>query len=638
MIRYILRSIKGNKVKIGTLILLMIISTTMVLFTAEIVYNFIQSTNVNDQVLKEDSESLVNMLQIFIGILIGFSFLIINNTYSIILCGREDEFRLLYNLGYDKNSIKKMISIEVTFIAILCSGVSSILSYIAASIFLDHYNTFEDPTINYTYFAYALIIMIVVMLYVIQRNFDHLKITIDDQNETEVKVLDKKKIRKYTVSMILGLLVAILCALDVLPLEIKYSGEQLSLNAIVFWIGIFVALDGIIYWILRIFALFSERFNIISIYLATKQCLFDYKQINVIMTSMIISVVLLVGMQGVFYSVRETTKNYVNSSLNYDFMIVTNDMFHLKDTDIEHKLNMLGNEESNLSIALTIETIDPKGKKLRITGIDPSYYAMQHFYMCSDEGELDDIYKSNGQIYLLAPSVQAQKNHWNVGSEVSNYELNGMNLTFTVAKIYKPIDILQGFTSREGLSNLLFSNSDMGNTIYLKGYEYQDVVQVLNEIGCKDYNFIDMQEIRNKSMDQVIQGTELIEVLINVVLFLVASLVVNIFIVSFSNRRKYYARLMISGISKKVLIYSMLLESVIIYGIGAILGWVLGIPFVEGGIQILQTQLVFDTVLYIPTVLISTILGFGLIGVIICTFIIGTLNLKGDMLKYNYKE
>ena len=95
---------------------------------------------------------------------------------------------------------------------------------------------------------------------------------------------------------------------------------------------------------------------------------------------------------------------------------------------------------------------------------------------------------------------------------------------------------------------------------------------------------------------------------------------------------------MISGISKKVLIYSMLLESVIIYGIGAILGWVLGIPFVEGGIQILQTQLVFDTVLYIPTVLISTILGFGLIGVIICTFIIGTLNLKGDMLKYNYKE
>ena len=75
MTKYILRSIKGNRVKFVTLILLMIISTTMVLFTSEIVYNFIQVTNANDQALKEDNASLIKMLQIFIGILIGFSFL-----------------------------------------------------------------------------------------------------------------------------------------------------------------------------------------------------------------------------------------------------------------------------------------------------------------------------------------------------------------------------------------------------------------------------------------------------------------------------------------------------------------------------------------------------------------------------------
>lgn len=553
--------------------------------------------------------------------------------------GREEEFNLLNNLGFYKTKIKLMLMIEVFIIGTLSVIVGSILSTIGAHIFMSNYNIFTEPKIYGEVYINTQMGIIGALFYIIHINLNKLRIGIYDLGVKEVYNLRKKQAKSKTILMLIGLFIAFDCRADIGYIGHTAFGDNwMAVKTVIYWTAIFISLDGIIYWMFRVLEYISKVLKLKSLYLAIEQNIYSFKRINTIISSLMIAVIMLIGMKGVFESVRETTKKYVNESINYDYMVIMNEFPDISENQFKEKLQKIEKEDSLNSIGLNIILKDENNKQLRVTGIDESYNKMQRLYMLDETGNEHEIYEDSENLNLLIPSNKAKDKEWSLGDTINEYQFEGRIIGLNVSKIYKPLDLTQAFTSKTLLSKKIFQRDDIYNTVYLKNYKYEDIEKILNEINCMDYTISDMDTIRTQSMDQMIQGTELIEMLMYIILFLTASLIVNIFILSINDRKKQNVRLLVVGVSREVLISSMLIESTIIFAVASVIGWKFAIRFVEGGLRLLEKQLIFETVLYIPNTMLPITLAICYIGLMICTAFIEIQSFKDDLLKYNYKD
>ena len=142
MINYIFKNISKNKIKIMLTCLMLIVSTALVNFTVQVLFNYMDVLNdiTVNATYKKDIESLVTLLRIAIVILIGFAYTIVINTYSIIFYGRSEEFNLLYNLGMDKKRIKRMLYLEVSIVGGISTIIGETISTIFAEVFMKKYD------------------------------------------------------------------------------------------------------------------------------------------------------------------------------------------------------------------------------------------------------------------------------------------------------------------------------------------------------------------------------------------------------------------------------------------------------------------------------------------------------------------
>lgn len=640
MKNYVFQNLKFNFRKFILMLILLIACCTFILFTIEVISNLIYKMNssLKDLSAKDDIETMIIMLYGVIGLIIGFSYLMVDNTYSIILHGREKEFNLLYNLGFGKEKIKKMLNMEGVVIGTIAVVVGSVLSFIIATIFMDNFDLEQAKTISVSSYLIIEIMVILVLVYLINRNIKTINIGINDEKHVAGTVLSRKQINNYRLFSVLGTLIMLVCVIDTdSKLFQIFKDNALTIQSVIFWGAVLISLNGYIYLLLIFMRYISKKNNLRSLYIASEQNIFSFKKIKSVIVSLIIAVVFLVGFQGLYESIRETTKLYIKESIDYDYMIICNKLPEMDYEQIKQVLDSEMDGQKAYSIALTANLKDSEDKNLTITGMDDSYKIMQKLYVLT-EGNINDIYSVEDALYVLFPSPKSRQEQWGISDTVSEYKSNGKTLDFRIAELYDPINLRQGFTSRIALSNKLYGIDDKYNTLYFKGISAKEVDAIITRLNLKDYSIYDMETFRNDCIKQVVNGTEIIEAAIYISLLFVASMVVNIFVLSYSDRIKQYAELMILGTKKKILIVSMLIESTLIYIIGVVIGFTLSLPFIKGALSIVKNQLVFDTIVFIPYDKLLIILTGCFIGILLSTVIIGIYSLNGNILKFNYKE
>jgi ABC-type antimicrobial peptide transport system permease subunit len=232
-------------------------------------------------------------------------------------------------------------------------------------------------------------------------------------------------------------------------------------------------------------------------------------------------------------------------------------------------------------------------------------------------------------------SKAAANQEWTIGNIVADYNYNEIPFAFEIGVLYKPINLNQAFTSKKVLSKRLYGTEDKYNAIYLSGYTKEEIDQIMNYFKNDVYSIYDMEAYTQECIDQAINGTEMIEIILYVSMLFVTSLVINLFILSYSDRKKQYSELMILGIKKFDLLKSMLIESGMVYLIGTGIGYIVAIPFIKGALCIVKEALIFDTIIHIPYRLISGIIVGCFLVILLFTFIIGVYTLNTDEFNNN---
>lgn len=639
MRNYMIHYVRHNIRKCAIMLFMLSACSTLALFTLDIIQNLITEINYSwrDDVSKEDLKTMIFLLECGVGVIIGFCYLIVNNTYSVILRGREKEFNLLNNMGFYRNRIKLLLIGEGVVLGTFSVVVGILCSKLLSVIFMKRFNLYEVQNLSISIYGIVFVGIILALLYIISKNLKAVAIGLNDVKAIQNTFVGKTKVVKITSFCIIGTVLAT----GVLFWEQFFSSDNAGNNLIiiqtaVFAVAIFMALDGWLYWLLILLKKISLSLSNIPLYLASEQCIYNFSKVKSIMNSIIMAVMLLVGFLGMFDSIKGTTGKYVNESVNYDYMVICDTLPDMSIENIKDDLDARSNNEKYYALALTIKTLDKNEKVQIFTGIDEDYYDVQRFYI-DKNSDINQIYIED-ELNVLYSSKMANEKDLKVGDIVKEYVYEGKILKFRIGALYDPINLKQGFTSRQTLSKVLYGAEDKYNTLYFEGFSSNEVDEILDRNGFKDFTKYDMSTVRKQAIDQSLNGTEMIEVLLYSSMFFVASLVVNMFILSFTDRIRQYTELTLLGTDKKTLIGSMLIESIIIFIGGSIIGYLLGVPFIKGALAFIETELIFETVVFIPYVKLLFIVLASSIGMLLCTYTIGKNCLKGNQLKFNYRE
>lgn len=639
MNNYIFHYIKHNIRKCAIMLFLLSVCSTLILFTLDIIFNLITEINYSwrDDVSKEDLKTMVFILECGIGIIIGFCYLLVDNTYSVILRGREKEFNLLNNIGFYRKKIKWLLIGEGVVLGTIALGVGLICSRVLSVIFMKRFELFEIQTLSIGTYIIVGIGFVLTLMYVISKDLKGVSIGLNQPNHKKEVHFSKNKVKSSTFFCILGSVLAVIILLwDQIFQPHTTDNKFVIMQMGIFALSIILALDGWLYWLFILLRKISLSYHKTSLYLAVEQCIYNFNKIKSVMNSIIIAVMLLVGFLGLFESIKGTTRKYVNESVNYDYMVICDTLPETPLEFIRKELDKRSNDKKYYALALTVKTLSANERIQIFTGIDEDYYKLQRLYL-TDQSDINQIYNEE-ELSVLYSSKAAMERDIKIGDTVSEYRYEGKVLKFRVGALYDPINLKQGFTSRRTLSKVLYGAYDKYNTIFFEGFNSKEVDEILNRYHFQDYSKYDMGTVRKQAVDQTLNGTEMIEVLLYTSMFFVASLVVNMFVLSFTDRIKQYTELMLLGTQKKVLIFSMLLESIIIFIGGSFIGYLLGIPFIKGALAFMESELIFETVVYIPIERLLLIITSSFIGMLACTYVIGRNILQGNILKYNYRE
>ena len=314
-----------------------------------------------------------------------------------------------------------------------------------------------------------------------------------------------------------------------------------------------------------------------------------------------IAVAFFVGFKGLYGSIEKTVEKYVNESVNYERLIIFDNVEDLESiASVNSKLEELKGENGKYSVALTeVFSDDEKEFALTLTGVDRSYFEMQRFYMMRDTDQ-ETIFANGSSPRVIFPVKEADSRKFAIGDHVDCYTKDGKNIGFDVSAYYKPINLKQAFTSRESLSRALYGRDDAYNAIFLRGFTTEAEAELLANFKDIKYDVFNMQQIAQESVDKAVNGTEMIEILIYTGMFLVTALVINMFILSIGDRKKQYRQLKMLGEKNGIILKSIMLESGMIYVLGALIGILTAIPAIKIALIMIKEELVFDTVMYVP--------------------------------------
>ena len=110
------------------------------------------------------------------------------------------------------------------------------------------------------------------------------------------------------------------------------------------------------------------------------------------------------------------------------------------------------------------------------------------------------------------------------------------------------------------------------------------------------------------------------------------------FLLSFQERVKQYSLLRIIGVKKTTILYSIIMESSIIFVLGAYIGWKIGIEFIKAALGYMITNSSIHADVWIDVPKMISILSIAFLIIIISVIIIGVRSLNRDCLKEVYRE
>lgn len=609
--KYIIENLKKNKSKFIIMFIMLILCSTLVLFVTDLLNNLMyeMENNYTDIVAAEDLESMILMLQGGAILLVGIVLLIIHNTYSVTISGRKNEFKLLDRMGIYRTRIRRMLLIEAAVLSISAYLVGCILSKILSHIFMKSFHLRKVLHLSIQWYLLLGILLISIISIIVSFNFSKIFI----RKKTSKKLLSKngKKEGKNRKSILIIGCITSFCLLFILLMPnsiwIHVFGKTYADISREVTIAVFVIAAMNSWIVCSLYGLlhFAKKRSYLSMYLALQQNIFNFRRVKSIISSVIIATALFVGFQGLYSSMRETTKTYVRESVNYDTMIIFDD---IPEKHIDEIKNILNNYVENgpdkkYSIALNLQIKDEKDKELTISGIEKSYLNLQRFYVINN-GDIDNLFDDSEKLNVMFPSKKAKDMNWSEGTTVDRYRYEQSSVVFKIKLLYDPINLKQAFVSREALSAYLYGNENQYNTLYLNGFTQKEKEQILKnflEINYTDYN---MKEFVKQCVDQVTNGTEIIEVILYASVIFVIALIINLFILSIEDRRKTYNELSVLGLDKKSLLLSMIYESVYIYLVGTIIGFIVALPCINIALYMIEEELIFETTRNIPWILV----------------------------------
>lgn len=625
MNKYILQNLKKNMSKFIVMFVMLSVCSTIVLFTLDLVSNLTNqmNTSIQTSTSKEDMESMIFMLNCGVLLLLGIIVILMNNTYSIVLSGRKNEFELLNRLGYHKKKIRLMLLKEGVVLSIVGFSIGCILSIILSNLFMDYFdfkNIDKMPIESYVIIAISFLLIVIFM---ITKNLKNLE---NSNNGYSKKIItyNSAKFKKLCINGFLES--ALVLIVLVIPIDIYamiYSDDPQLLKTCILAIATIIAINGWIVIVLLISLKIAKKRKWNSLYLAIEQNLFNFDKVKSMISSVIFAVALFVGFQGLYYSIEETTRTYIVDSMNYDSMIMFKDVPSKSIDEISSQIDQVKkqNSEKTSALALTIDLKDKKERNFTLTGIDENYYQMQKFYMVDNKSQ-DEIFTENGDLNVLFPSKKASDSKLKVGDKVNEYNLNGNDFGFHIGSIYKPVNLKQAFTSREQLSKKLFDTETIYNTIYLNGFTKEETGIILSIFNKAEYEIYDMSAFIERCLNEVVKGTEMIEIILYAMVLFVTFLIINLFILSYSDRAQQFKELKILGVKNRTQIKSMLFESGFIFIVGSVIGIILAVPFIEIALKMTNEKFVFETSMQIPWVLTIVLLMVCFITILLSTYII----------------
>lgn len=595
MIGYAIENLKKNKRKFSVVFFVLIIAVALIMFSFEVVYNLSEEMKIRatDTVAQDDIESMIMMLIGGVVLLTIFVVVIINNIFSVLMIGREQEFVLLYRLGMTEKRIKRLVIGEVLMISVFSFACGIVLEKALSVLLLSKINLLVHKGVPALWFLLGFIGLAILMVRVVTGNFKIITIK-EKKKDSE----NKHKQKKYIANLAGGLL----CFAGAATVGLAGSGDMTDIcRYSLVLVGISLISKFVVRLVLELIMKLSEKYRMNSVYLAAKQNIYNMKKMQSAIGTVAIAVAFFVGFKGLYGSIEKTVEKYVNESVNYERLIIFDNVEDLESiASVNSKLEELKGENGKYSVALTeVFSDDEKEFALTLTGVDRSYFEMQRFYMMRDTDQ-ETIFANGSSPRVIFPVKEADSRKFAIGDHVDCYTKDGKNIGFDVSAYYKPINLKQAFTSRESLSRALYGRDDAYNAIFLRGFTTEAEAELLANFKDIKYDVFNMQQIAQESVDKAVNGTEMIEILIYTGMFLVTALVINMFILSIGDRKKQYRQLKMLGEKNGIILKSIMLESGMIYVLGALIGILTAIPAIKIALIMIKEELVFDTVMYVP--------------------------------------
>ncbi|MHB1391646.1 MAG: FtsX-like permease family protein [Clostridia bacterium] len=644
MLQYILKNIARHKLRLVLMFTMLILSIALVSFSLQVLFNMSQiiEDNMKDFVLKKELESVISIITMFMCVLVGFSCTMVNNTYAVIIQGRINEFKLLHNLGLYSSRIKNMLFAEISILGFLSIIIGTAMGILIANWYMNAYNLVSRK-LYFEVVIYICVLAFPIFLYIINMNFNKISPAIFGSSKNSADSLPLKKQEKTnriltflagSTLMLLSILVKFNFVIEYLNLENFISNEQ-SIRDVVFFIGAIIAFDGLIYGILHILDSCAKLLKLNSLYLAIEQNLFSFKKIKTLISSFIFATVLIVGMFGLYHSIRMTVDTYIDDNIYYSHVVMLENPVTLKQ---EKLLSLPPAEFSGGRIVrgLTLEALSQKGKRIAVSGIDQSYFEINSLSFIN-ESKKDSIFEEGRELYTIMPIKRMSDEDLSI-DDVSEYKVMGKSMGFKIKGEYRAYDRGQMYVSRELLSKRVFGNSDICNTLYFVDFSDSEVEKAVKLLGATKYEVKDISIIKSEYKADAVKGTEMIEAFLYINLLFTTSLIINMFLLSFQDRIRQYAILRVLGVRKSAIIATMLIEGGIIFLLGSSIGWELGKSFVKGAIMYIEDTVFFKVKYFLPTDSLALTLYACMFVLLTSTFIIAVFILRENYSEHIYKE
>lgn len=651
MFSYIVKNMYRHKLRLVLTFILLVASVILVSFSLQVLLNFSNMINSSwtSPSMKEDLESVTNLILMFMAILIGFSYVMINNTYSVILHGRIQEFTLLNRLGMYRTRIKRMLYIEIVMLGTVSVIIGATLGTVLSYWYMHKYNM-QSKVIYSEVIVYILALTIPMLIFIIHKNLKQLPIgilqltttskKIQKQNNTVQYVKANEMIKKW-IWLIVGVAVIIYSFTGlgklistVFNLNLETQAIQ-NINDISFWVGVFIALGPTILIILKILEVWAKSSKLTTLHLAVQQNLYTFRKIKTLTVSFMFSTLLIVGMLGFYHSAKSSVANFAEDHIHYSHVIVSNQPITKSEGELKGYVDTEWKGRS-VETALTIEANNEKDKYLLVTGINPTYFNIEELSYINSGNELE-IFKKKEFLPIIFSANRAADKGFNIGDELE-YNVGNRKLTVKIEETYRPLNLLQGYVSRQSLSQLLYGQDDIYNTVYLIGGTDKDAEQISSFLGIKNASISNMGDLKREYKSQAIKGTEMIEAFLYINLLFTTSLIINMFLLSLQDRTKQFAMLRIVGVSKLKLVGSMCIEGLLIFLLGSFLGWELGVEFIKGAVMYMNDSISVPMETHVPVLNLSATLAVCFLALFVSTVIIGYSALRKNALEYMYKE